>query len=135
LKARVDAGTSHFGVRPGIDSGKLDEAGWGIVFASEVAPAIKDALKELMEWRKSQAGVYYYEFDEYKGYQAGDSHLDFLARNGMGPGPADPKKVPYYLLIVGDAESIPFDFQYQLDVQYAVGRIWFDTPEEYARYA
>ena len=124
---------AHLRIMEGESPLDLAQAGWGVVFAAgdERVPAIKEALGELLSLRREQAGERYRELE----YRPGESKNKFLVRYGAGPGAVDPSVVPYYLLIVGDPEAIPYRFQSQLDVQYAVGRIHFDTPEEYARYA
>ena len=131
--------TSTFAVKEGVDPKNLAETGWGVIFAHDTSPAIIDALKPLIDHRQRQASVHKeYYFKVYtggEGYRPNESKNAWLTRHGIGPGPADPEKVPYYLLLVGDPEKIPYKFQTQLDVQYAVGRICFDTVEEYANYA
>jgi hypothetical protein len=137
--------TTHFGVAEGIDASDLSQTGWGVIFPASLpeksVDAIKAALKPLLDLRKKQAAAvdesFYVEFiGPEKGYKNGESKNDFLKRCGRGPGAADPATgVPYYLLIVGSPETIPYTFQYQLDVQYGVGRIYFEKLEDYYRYA
>ncbi len=124
-------------LKDGVDANDLSQAGWGVVvsgsdrFASESL----DALEPLLKLRREQAGSLYKIYAGEKGYVRGEDKLDFLARMGAGPGRVDPKKVPYYLLLVGSPEDIPFEFQYGLDHHHAVGRVHFETPEAFAAYA
>lgn len=127
------------GINEGIDPNKLAEAGWGLIMPASLDPqqmaAIRDGLSPLLEWRKSQAGQYYREFIGLDGFRPDDTKNSWLARYGVGPGPADPTQIPYYLLIAASPQDIPFSFQLQLDIVRSVGRISFETIEEWHAYA
>lgn len=131
LRYARDANEPHYGLVHRLDAETLAEAGWGVVVPSATPACVTDALAPLLERRRSEAEERYYEIE----LAPGTSKQAFLAQRGMGPGPANPAKVPYYLLLVGGPEAIPYRFQYELDAQYAVGRLAFDTSEEYRSYA
>lgn len=113
------------------DPNKLDKSGWGVIFQADTPQKVRDALEPLIALRRTQAGERFKTLDYKKGEQA----RDWYDRHGITPGPIDPMIVPYYLLLVGPPEWIPFEFQYLLGVDHAVGRLSFDTPEGYDRYA
>lgn len=113
-----------------VDPLRLDSAGWGVIFAPGISTKVKEALEPLLLRRKRQAGDYYKPYD----VEPNPTKEGFLAGKA-GIGPADPKNVPYYLLIVGSPAEISFRFQYNLDIQYAVGRIHFEDEDGYAAYA
>jgi hypothetical protein len=118
-------------VRAGLDASDLAQAGWGVVFGHGTPPEVREALAPLLRQRREMAGERYREIE----FRPGETKRRFLIRHNAGSGVVDPAKLPYYLLLVGDPESIPFEVQFHLGVQRAVGRLWLDTPDDYAAYA
>jgi hypothetical protein len=135
LNARADLSGLSFAVEGGFDPGDLTQCGWGVVYSPSVTPQIKDALKPLLDHRRSQAAPFKI-FDGPDGYLSGDQATDWLKRRKVRMDVVNPDNgVPFYLLLVGPPDEMPFEFQYSLDIYWAVGRLWFDTPEEFRRYA
>ncbi len=102
-----------------------------MILLEDTPAAIERALDPLFEYRQRQTGDLFHRLT----YSPGESTRRFLGRHGVSPGLLDPRRLPYYLLLVGDPRSIPFDFQSGLSLKHAVGRLWFDGPEGYSRYA
>ncbi|MCY1047391.1 C25 family cysteine peptidase [Corallococcus sp. bb12-1] len=115
-----------------VDSQDPTQAGWGVVFHAQASDELRKGLEPLIAHRRELV-----EADRMHvlAYQPGETAHQFLARHGVGVGDVDPTRVPFYLLLVGGPEDIPYDLQHALSLSYAVGRLSFDTPAEYARYA
>ena len=125
----------HLQPRFGIDPKNLAEAGWGVIFPEGRESELRESLAPLLDLRREQAGRIRSGRYRELTYRRDESKGRFLARHGVGPGPVEPDRLPYYLLLVGDPVEIPFSFQYQLDVQYAVGRLDSTDPLELRSYA
>lgn len=110
-------------VRYRVDASDPAEAGWGVVFAEDADPVLRQALRPLLDRRADEAGERYAEIEA----RRGETVDRFRRRLQAGIGRVDPRRLPYYLLLVGDPEAIPFALQLDLGVQHAVGRIHGDA--------
>jgi hypothetical protein len=110
----------------------LAQAGWAVVFAPDTPAEVRAALEPLLAHRRGRIPPDRCKVLEYR---PGEGMRQWLQRNGASPGQVSPTRVPYYVLLAGAPDAIPFDFQYLLDIEYAVGRVAFDRPEQYRQYA
>jgi hypothetical protein len=64
LRNRADDARPKYSLKAGLSAQKLSEAGWGVIFHRDESDAVRNALKPLLDWRKSaeQAGAAYKEF-------------------------------------------------------------------------
>lgn len=108
------------------------EAGWAVVFHQDEDERVKKALLPLIEHRRSQIPAARIKVLDYRD---GETKQEWLMRFGVSSGSRNPLRVPYYLLLVGSPERIPFFFGHSLDFEYAIGRLHFAAPEQYAAYA
>ena len=104
------------------------QVGWAIVFHEDTPQEIREALTPLVDHRRAQAGDLFKVLD----YKKGEQVRDWYRRHGISTGNFEPELVPYYLLLVGPPTYIPFEFQYLLGIEYAVGRLAFDSAADYA---
>lgn len=118
---------------PWVNSSRLDESGWAIVFPHDVDPDIPKALQPLIALRKS--AISNPKLFRKLVYRKNESKEGFLIRHGMAETCVDPQILPYFVLLVGQPSDIPFDFQCHLGLQFAVGRVAFDHLDDYHRYA
>ena len=122
------------------DPADVANAGWGAIFPAEMHPnvreEIKEALQPLFDLRRERTGDLFRIYEGGSAYRSGERKGQFLERLGVGPGLADPREMPFYILLVGTPEQIPYSFQYQLDIMRAVGRLDFGSDiEAYQNYA
>jgi hypothetical protein len=120
-----------FGVPFGMEPTNLKQAGWAVVFHEDTPQDIRAALDPLLKLRERQCADRFKVLD----YMPREQTRDWYRRHRMSAGNIDPEIVPYYLLLIGPPDLIPFDFQYLVGVEYAVGRLSFDTAAEYESYA
>src|SRR5439155_9768667 len=111
---------------------QITDAGWAIITHAEEDPAVLQALEPLFQHRLQQIGnpatVKKLTYND-------QTFVDWLAANNVAPGSVKPNKVPFYLLVVGTPERIPFEFTQLLDIEYAVGRLDLNSAADYALYA
>lgn len=136
LKAQaLTAASVRLALPLGVDPEKIADVGWAIVFHHDEDHAVREALLPLIEHRRQQVGDdSKVKVLEYLGDEGEDPKL-WLTRLGVAIGEIEPTRLPYYVLLIGSPARIPFVFGQNLDIEYAVGRLHFETAEEYNRYA
>lgn len=119
-------------LRRGIAADDLAATGWALLVPERQDPRVIEALEPLLERRREQAGGLYVPPIAVR---AGEEVDRLFQRLGVSPTSTEPEELPYYLLIAGSPEEIPFGTQQALAQGRAVGRLHLAAPADYRVYA
>jgi hypothetical protein len=102
--------------------------GWAIVHhADDRTPVLR--IEELRSHRE-RTGVPVRVLDYH-----GEPRTEWVRRHEGVPGLPSANNVPYYLLVVGVPDRIPFSFVQELAADHAVGFLGFEALDDYTAYA
>ncbi|MBK8090476.1 MAG: hypothetical protein IPK32_00355 [Verrucomicrobiaceae bacterium] len=114
------------------------EVGWGVIFGKSASTELSHAIREsLGQLRLAGASELWKKQHLYLRTPSPDESCEsYLRSYRQEPGaPIDPDRFPYYVLIVADPADISFEFEMNLGMQNAVGRLWLgDELENYQPY-
>lgn len=119
------------------DPNDMDQ-GWGVLYP-EGEDALWEAIVELRIWR--QQGI-----DDAHARRDAAGSIPQVLKWAIPPGKSareflnsdygrTPKQRPLYLLILGDLDQIPLEFQQGLAIEALVGRLCLPSADDYAVYA
>ena len=121
----------------GTDASDSRQTGWAVLYGPEEKARAKPHLTDLLELRRAQAG-------ENRFREMVVPTVDGICVSGQSflfkeiqeaPGVVDIGRLPYYVTIVASPREVPWEFQFELAINRAVGRLYFDDAEDYGRYA
>ena len=127
---------SYLGPKEGLDPLNLAETGWGVIFAHDADPAVKEALGELLN-TAAAAGhpAKEHRYQEYvgeKAYRPGESKQRYLARQGVGPALPTRTRCPtiFSSWARPKPSPIPFNINWTFSTPWAgcTLTLWKNTP-------
>src|SRR6185369_6992615 len=89
---------------------ELAQAGWAVVFTPDTPDEVRKALEPL---RKHRGGQVPPDRCKVFTYKPGQTREQWLKGYGVSSANVEPTQVPYYVLLVGGPEVIPFEVQYE----------------------
>ena len=117
-----------------VESSKLSSSGWGLLHPRNIDHSVLDALEPLLAHRHAEAGRLF-KMEALQGDSVQQSASRWLSERTSSQSLVDPEATPYHLLILGGPSEIPLAFDLELGQDFSVGRLYFEHPKEYRRYA